>query len=283
MNEKREYDADRELVSYYFAEVKKTPLLTAEQEVELARAVKGGSTVARDKLIRANLRLVIKIAHEFYASDISLMDLIQEGNIGLVRAAEKFDDTRGARFSTYSAWWIRQAMCRFIESKKRAIRLPNRKEETLRKINYVYHDLCQKLAHAPSEQEIAQELNLKTSEVRFLIERGADTVSLDGVQGEEDSFFFAQIIEDYTYSPEENYLREASLHEVLDFLSDHLQDKEKNVLMYRYQFNGSEEPHTLKKIGERIGVSSEAVRQMELRALRKIKHQAPEFAEYLYA
>jgi RNA polymerase primary sigma factor len=283
VNRKYEDGADRELAAYYLAEVKKTSLLTAEQEIELARAVKNGSTTARDHLVRANLRLVIKIAYEYLTADISLMDLIQEGNIGLVRAAEKFDDEKGARFSTYSAWWIRQTISRFLDSKKRTIRLPNRKEETLRKINYVYHVLLQKLSHAPSDQEIAHELGIDASEVRFLMNCSADTVSLDGLQTESNSYFVAQVIEDYTYSPEENYLKEAANNEVLDFLNNHLHDKEKNVLMCRYQCNGSAEPHSLQKIGERFGVSPEAVRQMEKHALRKIKREAREFADCLYA
>jgi RNA polymerase primary sigma factor len=229
------------------------------------------------------LRLVIKIAHEYLTSDISLMDLIQEGNIGLVRAAEKFDDKKGTRFSSYSAWWIRQTISRFLDSKKRTIRLPTRKEEALRKINYAYHALFQKLSHAPSDREIADELGMDASEVRFLINRGVDTVSLDGLQTENNSYFVAHVIADYTYSPEENYLKEAANNEVLNFLANHLLDKEKNVLMCRYQFNGSAEPHSLQKIGERFGVSPEAVRQMEKRALRKIKHEAQEFADCLYA
>jgi RNA polymerase primary sigma factor len=282
---KRNYEdgADRELAAYYLAEVKKTPLLSAEQEIELARAIKKGSTVARDKLVRANLRLVIKIAHEYHSSDISLMDLIQEGNIGLVHAAEKFDDNKGARFSTYSVWWIRQSICRFINSKKRSIRLPNRKEETLRKINYTYHELVQKLTRTPTYREIANELNLDASEVRFLIERSSDTVSLDGTQSDDNSFFVAQIVEDYTYSPEENYLKKATTHEVMGFLTNHLPGKEKDILLYRYQLNGSAEPHSLKKIGERFGISPETVRQMELRALRTIKGSSREFADCLYA
>jgi RNA polymerase primary sigma factor len=283
MNRKYEDNADRDLATYYFAQVKKTPLLSAEQEIELAQAIKNGSRAARDKLVRANLRLVIKIAHEYRTSNISLMDLIQEGNIGLVHAAEKFDDEKGARFSTYAAWWIRQSICRFIDSKKRAIRLPNRKEEMLRKINYVYHDLCQKFAHAPTEREVANELGIDTSEVRFLTERSGDPISLDGVLREDSSFYIEQITEDYTYSPEENYLKEASSNEVLVFLTNHLRDNEKNVLLRRYQFNGSAEPHSLKKIGEQIGVSPETVRQIELRALRKIKLDSQKFADCLYA
>jgi RNA polymerase primary sigma factor len=282
---KRYYEdgADRELAAYYLAEVKKTPLLSAEQEVELARAVKKGSTAARDKLVRANLRLVIKIAREYRNSDISLMDLIQEGNIGLVRAAEKFDDDKGTRFSTYAVLWIRQYMCRFIDSRKRAIRLPNRKEEVVRKINYVYHELVQKLARTPTYREIANELGLDASEVRFLIERSSDTVSLDGTQSDDNSFFVAQIIEDYTYSPEENYLKKVTTHEVIGFLTNHLPDNEKNILLYRYQVNGSAEPHSLQKIGERFGISPETVRQLELRALRSIKRNSREFAACLYA
>jgi RNA polymerase primary sigma factor len=283
MSRKCKDGADHEIVAYYIAEVKKTPLLSAEQEGELARAVKSGSTAARDKLVRANLRLVIKIAYEYYSPDISLMDLIQEGNIGLTRAAEKYDDQRAVRFSTYSAWWIRQAINRFIESKRRTVRLPNRKEELLRKINYTYYDLLQKFARSPSDEEIAKEVGIKTSEVRFLFERSGETVSFDGDMQEDDSFSIAQITGDYTYSPEENYLREASHREVLDFLTRYLPEKEKNVVLYRYQFNGCGEPRSLQKIGERIGVSSETVRQIELRALQKIKHEARELVECLYA
>ncbi|MDR1232359.1 MAG: RNA polymerase sigma factor RpoD/SigA [Spirochaetaceae bacterium] len=283
MNRKHEDSADRELVAYYLTEVKRTPLLTAEKEIELGRALKNGNATARDRLVQANLRLVVKIAYAYCNADISLMDLIQEGNIGLVHAAEKFDPEKGVRFSTYSALWIKQAICRFLDSKKRAIRLPSRKEEMLRKIQYVYHDLMQKLARVPSDREIAYELGIDTSEVRFLTERGADTVSLEAEFFENTAFSADQVIEDYTYSPEENYLKEAATHEVLDFLSSHLLDREKNVLMCRFELNGTSEQHSLKKIGERIGVSPEAVRQIELRALRKIKSDYREFRDCLYA
>jgi RNA polymerase primary sigma factor len=283
MSRKYKDSGDREIAAYYIAEVKKTPLLSAEQEAELARAIKSGSTAARDKLILANLRLVIKIAYEYHSPDISLMDLIQEGSIGLTHAAEKYDDQKAVRFSTYSAWWIRQAISRFIESKKRTVRLPNRKEELLRKINYTYYDLLQKFARSPSDEEIAEEVGIKTSEVRFLVERSGETVSFDGDMQGDDSVSFAQITGDYTYSPEENYLKEASHREVLEFLGKCLQEKEKNVVLYRYQFNGYGEPQSLQKIGERIGVSSETVRQIELRALQKIKHEAGKLAECLYA
>ena len=281
---KRQIDtAELDAVEEYLARIKKIPLLTAEEECELAAAIKKGDLAARDKLVRANLRLSVKFAYANMNVDLSLMDLIQEGNLGLIHAAEKFDGKRNARFATYANWWIKQSISRFIESKRRAIRLPIRKEQILKQINYIYNYLSQKLSRMPTDLEISREVGVSAEEVRRILDMTGEIVPFETDLGNSDMLSVNNEHEIYTYSPETTFMREANRAEAREFLSRRLQEKEKAVLMYRYQFDETQEPLTFQKIGEKIGVSTEAVRQIEIRALRKMKNNAQEYAECLYA
>jgi RNA polymerase primary sigma factor len=262
---------DDGLRSYYSA-IKQISLLTAEEERELSSLVFQGDEDARRRLIEANLRLVVKIARGFVTPDMPLLDLIQEGNVGLIKAAEKFDGTRNVRFSTYASWWIKQAITRALVNSRRAIRLPHRKEELLKRIQRTYSILTQILQREPSAAEIARELRVSLESVADVIGMAATLVSLENDDGE-DSGSIIDIYEDYSYSPDADLLKSCSREETLEML-ELLLEKEKRILMYRFEFLGGKR-HTLKSIGAELGISPETVRQIEKRALRKLKESAP--------
>jgi RNA polymerase primary sigma factor len=264
--------AEDSLRSYYAA-IKRIPLLTAEEERELSLRVFAGDEEARRRMIEANLRLVVKIARAYVTSDMPLLDLIQEGNIGLIKAAEKYDGERLVRFSTYASWWIRQAITRALVNSRRAIRLPHRKEELLKRIQRTYSVLTQTLQREPSASEIAAELRVSEEAVSEVIGMAASLVSLE-TEGSEDSGSIIDVFEDYSYSPDGEFMKTCAREETFEML-ELLLEKEKQILMYRFEFLGGER-HTLKSIGAQLGMSPETVRQIEKRALRKLKDNAPE-------
>lgn len=256
----------------YYAAIKRIALLTAEEERELSTRVFAGDEEARRRLIEANLRLVVKIARGFVTPDMPLLDLIQEGNVGLIKAAEKFDGERCVRFSTYASWWIRQAITRALVNSRRAIRLPHRKEELLRRVQRTYSILTQTLQREPTTREIASELRVTEEMVADVIGMAATLVPLE-TDGDEDSGSIIDVYEDFSYSPDGELLKSCSREETLELL-ELLVEKERRILMYRFEFFGGER-HTLKSIGAELGISPETVRQIEKRALRKLKESAP--------
>ena len=264
--------SDDGLRSYYSA-IKRIPLLTADEERELSSKVFAGDEEARRRLIEANLRLVVKIARGFVTPDMPLLDLIQEGNVGLIKAAEKFDGARNVRFSTYASWWIKQSVTRALVNSRRAIRLPHRKEELLKRIQRTYSILTQSLQREPNAAEIAKELHVAEEAVADVIGMAAALVSLETESGE-DSGSIIDVYEDYSYSPDHELLKACSREETLEMLGL-LLEKEKRSLMYRFEFLGGKR-HTLKSIGAELGISPETVRQIEKRALRKLKEKAPD-------
>jgi RNA polymerase primary sigma factor len=264
----------------YFAQIKTIPLLDFEEERELSRRIQGGDAKARERLIVTNLRLVVKIARPYVAADVPYMDIIQEGNLGLIRAAERYDHTKNVRFSTYAGWWIRQYISRYLSNKRRTIRLPHRKEEILKKIQRSYHTLSQTLMHQPRTEDIAAELNIPVEDIDSILSISNGFVALEADTGDREFPSVMDLHEDYTYSPERAFLRQSSRDDTLRFL-DRLKDQEKRILMYRYQFDGSE-GHTLKKIGAKMGLSPEAVRQIEIKALTKIRPHAEELRGCMY-
>jgi RNA polymerase primary sigma factor len=267
-------------LEHYCNQIKKIPLLTFEEELELSRRIQQGDEAARKRLIEANLRLVVRIAHAYKTTDVPFMDIIQEGNLALIHAAGKYDHRRQVRFSTYAAWWIRQFIVRSLAVKRRTIRLPLRKEQLLRRAQRSYHTLSQSLMRKPSNKEIADDVGASEKEIDFVFLMSGGFASLDVKTGGEESVTLADLQGDYTYSPEQNFIKKSSRAAALRFM-DRLKDREKRILMYRYQFNNSE-THTLKNIGDKMGLSAETVRQIEIRALEKMRGAADELRKCIY-
>jgi RNA polymerase primary sigma factor len=262
----------------YFSQIKSARLLTFEEELALSRRIQGGDAAARMQLIEANLRLVVRIAKNYLTPEMSILDLIQEGNIGLMRAVEKYDYRKQVRFSTYASWWIKQAIVRSLSNKKRTIRLPHRQEEKLRKINKVYNSLSQTLMRAPTLQEIGREIGMDEKDVASIVNSSTAVASLDS-SGSEDAGSLHDVIEDWSFSPDRELMQRSLRTDTMRFLGS-LQEKEKKILMYRFSFAGGKR-HTLKHIGDELGISPETVRQIELRALKKLKGFSEELKEYV--
>ena len=255
----------------YYEHLKNISLLTFEEEKELSKRIQNGDDTARRRLIEANLRLVVKIARGYLVAGVSIMDLIQEGNMGLMRSAEKYDHAKEVRFSTYASWWIRQSISRFLTDKRRTIRLPHRKEEVLRRIKDSYYSLSQIYMRKPRLEEIAFDIGVPTADVEFLLSLNNDYLTFEPDLGSGE-FSAVEFHEDYTYSPERALIKKSSREATLRVL-DNLKDKEKRILIYRYQLNG-EQQSTLKYISRKLGLSLETVRQIELRALQKLRGHA---------
>ena len=271
-------EKQEDILQIYFNQIKAYPLLKPEEELELAWLIQQGNQNALHKLIRANLRLVIKIARPYAAPDISFMDIIQEGNMGLMHAAEKFDPEKRLRFCTYAGWWIRQFIIRYLTNKRRIVRLPHRKEEILRRIQHTYHTLSQTLMHQPRTADIAGELGISVRDVDFIVNMSSGPLSLELDNGREDNATVMEMHEDYTYSPERALFRQYYRDGARRFL-DRLKDREKQVLSYRYQLDDGR-PYTLKEIGDKMDLSPETIRQIEKKALAKIRNHAEELKQF---
>jgi RNA polymerase primary sigma factor len=269
-----------DVLQTYFNQIKKVPLLTFEEEISLSKRIQAGDDAARKQLIEANLRLVVTIARPYLTPDVPFLDIIQEGNMGLMHAAEKYDHKRNVRFSTYANWWIRQYITRAMTNKRRPIRLPHRKEESSRRIQQVFHTLTQRLMRIPNTREIADELRLTEEEVVFIMNITSTQFSLEIDNDNEDVPSLLDIHEDYTYSPEHEFFKQFSRDDTLRIL-ERLQANEKRVLIYRYQLSGDKK-YTLRKISDKLGLSPETVRQIEIKALKKMREHADELRESLY-
>jgi RNA polymerase primary sigma factor len=278
--QKKTSKSNDDLLETYYKQIKNFPLLTFEDELELSKKILDGDKEALHKLVNSNLRLVVKIAGLYSKYKVSLLDIIQEGNIGLIHAAGKYDYRKNVRFCTYASWWIRQFISRFLSNKSRMVRLPTRKEEALRKIQYTYHVLCQSLMHQPGNSDIAKELGISVQDVDSIVNMAANSVSFEQNHSEDEATNAIDIHEDYTYCPERNLMKQASIANTIRVL-DTLKDREKNILTYRYQLNGCER-YTLREIGDKFDISPETVRQIELRALRKIRSRAHEIRDCMY-
>ena len=259
----------------YFNQIKGFPLLNFEEEQEMAERIQNGDMEFRQRLVQSNLRLVVKIARLYTGAGVNILDLIQEGNIGLIHAVERFDPKRQVRFSTYAIWWIRQSILRYLGNKRRIIRLPQKKEEILRRIKKSYHSLSQQLKRMPNTTEIASEIGESENDVETLLAITSNIIPLD--PDDPDSAGILDFHQDYTYNPERALLKEDKKFATMQLLNS-LKGREKKILMYRYQFAGSGR-ETLKKISNEMGISPETVRQIELKALRKIRIN-PELQKY---
>ena len=260
-------------VKIYLQQIGKIPLLSSEQELEVAKKIKEeNSEQAKKTLINANLRLVVSIAKKYIGRGLSFLDLIQEGNMGLMRAAEKFDYTKGYKFSTYSTLWIQQSITRAIADKSRLIRLPVHMIETLSKIKKISLDLTIERGSAPTKEEIAKKLGISVQKLSQLIEAAQGTVSIESPtnQKDENAKLADFIVDESSSSPDLKVTQDSLLYDIKKMLNK-LSAKERDVLILRYGLNEDGEKKTLEEIGSRYGVSRERIRQIENRAMSKLK------------
>ena len=261
--------ATTDSLQLFLNEAGRYALLTAAQEVELAKAIERGDKQAKDMLINSNLRLVVSIAKKYQGHGLTLLDLIQEGIIGLIRAAEKFDWRKGFKFSTYATWWIRQAVQRGVANKARVIRIPVHIVEREQKISRAERDLFATLERAPTDDEIAERSKLPVKQVREVRTAARAVASLDRPVGEDDSATFGDLFASDEKSPDEQVeveLTERALHHAVSELSD----REQQILKLRYALDGNAEPKSLEEIGRILGITRERVRQLEAEALRRL-------------
>jgi RNA polymerase primary sigma factor len=254
----------------YLREIGKVPLLTADQEVSLAKRIERGDMSAKTAMIEANLRLVVSIAKGYLGRGLSFLDLIQEGSLGLIRAVEKFDYRKGYKFSTYATWWIRQAVTRAIADKARTIRIPVHMVEKLNKVVHIERQLVQRLGREPRPDEIAEELEMTTEEVREILRMAQHPVSLEKPIGEEEESELGDFVQDEnTESPDEAASLTLRRSDIENALSS-LPDRERKVIELRFGLNG-EQPCTLEEVGKAFGVTRERIRQIENNTLKKLE------------
>ncbi len=294
-----------DLVRVYLREIGKVRLLSAEQEVDLAKRVEAGlfaaeklsgsqplsSELRRDleaivhdghaakhQLIEANLRLVVSIAKRYAGRGLPFLDLVQEGNLGLIRGVEKFDYTKGYKFSTYATWWIRQAISRAIADQSRTIRVPVHMVETINRILRTQRQLVQELGREPTAEEVAARVDLPLERVEEIRRIAVDPISLHTPVGEDDNSELADLIEDVEAVAPVDWAAQGLLHTHLDAVLDNLGERERQVVRLRYGLTDGE-PHTLEEVGQVFGVTRERVRQIEAKTLAKLRH--PQFATQL--
>ncbi|MBQ6354642.1 MAG: RNA polymerase sigma factor RpoD [Lachnospiraceae bacterium] len=258
-------------VRLYLKEIGKVSLLTADEEVELAKRMGHGDEEAKHKLTEANLRLVVSIAKRYVGRGMLFLDLIQEGNLGLIKAVEKFDYTKGFKFSTYATWWIRQAITRAIADQARTIRIPVHMVETINKLMRVQRQLLQELGREPTEEEIAEEMGLSVERVREILKIPQEPVSLETPIGEEEDSHLGDFIQDENVPVPAEAAARMLLKEQLDEVLDTLTEREQKVLRLRFGMNDGR-ARTLEEVGKEFDVTRERIRQIEAKALRKLRH-----------
>ena len=258
-------------VRMYLKEIGKVPLLTAEEEVELAKRMSEGDEEAKKRLAEANLRLVVSIAKRYVGRGMLFLDLIQEGNLGLIKAVEKFDYQKGFKFSTYATWWIRQAITRAIADQARTIRIPVHMVETINKLVRVSRQLLQELGREPSPEEIAEELKMPVERVREILKISQEPVSLETPIGEEEDSHLGDFIQDDNVPVPAEAAAQTLLKEQLNEVLDSLAEREQKVLRLRFGMNDGR-ARTLEEVGKEFDVTRERIRQIEAKALRKLRH-----------
>ncbi|EKO3055292.1 RNA polymerase sigma factor RpoD [Listeria monocytogenes] len=258
-------------VRMYLKEIGRVDLLTADEEIALAKRIEAGDIEAKGHLAEANLRLVVSIAKRYVGRGMLFLDLIQEGNMGLMKAVEKFDFNKGFKFSTYATWWIRQAITRAIADQARTIRIPVHMVETINKLIRVQRSLLQDLGRDPSPEEIGEEMDLPTEKVREILKIAQEPVSLETPIGEEDDSHLGDFIEDQDATSPSDHAAYELLKEQLEDVLDTLTDREENVLRLRFGLDDGR-TRTLEEVGRVFGVTRERIRQIEAKALRKLRH-----------
>ena len=258
-------------VRMYLKGIGQVDLLDKQEEVELAKRIEKGDEQAKSQLVEANLRLVVSIAKKYVGKGMSFLDLIQEGNMGLMKAVEKFDYTKGYKFSTYATWWIRQAITRAIADQGRTIRVPVHMVEKINKLIKIQRQLLQEKGREPTPEEIAEEMDISADKVSEIKKIAQESVSLDTPIGEEEDSSLGDFIED-TKTPEpSSTVSKNLLKEQLDSVLDTLTDREKRILELRFGIEDGR-PRTLEEVGKEFGVTRERIRQIEAKALRKLRH-----------
>ncbi len=258
-------------VRMYLKEIGKVPLLSADEEIELARRMEEGDEEAKKKLAEANLRLVVSIAKRYVGRGMLFLDLIQEGNLGLIKAVEKFDYSKGYKFSTYATWWIRQAITRAIADQARTIRIPVHMVETINKLIRVSRQLLQEYGREPSPEEIAKEMNMPVDRVREILKISQEPVSLETPIGEEEDSHLGDFIQDDNVPVPADAAAFTLLREQLNEVLDTLTDREQKVLKLRFGLDDGR-ARTLEEVGREFNVTRERIRQIEAKALRKLRH-----------
>lgn len=258
-------------VHLYLKEIGNYPLLTMEEEVELAKRIEEGDEAAKQALAESNLRLVVSIAKRYVGRGLSFLDLIQEGNLGLIKAVDKFDYSKGFKFSTYATWWIRQAITRSIADQSRTIRIPVHMSEIINKTYRVSRTLLQELGREPTEQELADALDMTVEKIREVLKISSDPISLDIPIGEEEDSHLGDFIRDENILGPEESASYSILRDQISMLLDTLTEREQKVLILRFGLTDGR-TRTLEEVGKEFNVTRERIRQIEAKALRKLRH-----------
>ena len=274
-----------DLVRLYLREIGKIPLLTQEEELELAKKAAKGNKKAKDKMVEANMRLVVSIAKRYSGRGLDFLDLIQEGNTGLLRAVEKFDPDKGFKFSTYATWWIRQAITRAIADQARTIRIPVHMVETINKVLRATRKLTQELNREPTIEEVAKEMDMEPEKVEYVMKIKQDIASLDqsvGRDGDDEDSVLGDFVEDEERISPEDSAANQILKEQLATIISTLSEREQKIIKLRFGIGGGR-PHTLEEVGAEFSVTRERIRQIEAKALSKLrKHKdTKKLHEYL--
>lgn len=258
-------------IKIYMREMGQFSMLSADEEIELANRIAEGDQSAKNELVEANLRLVVSLARHYQGCGLSYQDLIQEGNIGLIKAAEKFDVSKGFRFSTYASWWIKQALSRAIADQSRTIRIPVHMTENINKFKKTERELLSKLNREPKVKEIADAMGISEKQAKEIQSYIVEPTSLDIQVGDDDDTTIGSFIEDTHFvNPESAYIKESN-GDVVNAVLDTLSDREANILRLRFGIGGKK-AMTLEEVGKEYGLTRERIRQIEAKALRKLRH-----------
>ncbi len=263
------YDGDTS-IRLYLREIGQVKLLTPDEEIQLAARIKKGDKKAREHMIKANLRLVVKIARDYEGIGLPLLDLISEGNIGLMKAVERFDPAKGGKLSTYGSWWIKQSIKRALANQSKTIRLPVHLVDKISKMRKTAMKLQEELGHEPTDEELADELDMTAARVRQMRQAAIRPASLDAPIGDDDSNNFSDVVQDENATSPYDNLEDKTVVSMLQDMVRHLDDREATILRYRYGLDGGTEK-TLEEVGEKFGVTRERVRQIQNLALRKLR------------